>query len=413
MMAPPTNHPADTGRPCVLIGWELGAGLGHVGMLRPLAVALRDEGCRVVFALRETVNTQSLLGSQGFDVLQGPVWTAPSNAPQVSLKTLGDVLFAAGYCDAERVQRQTEAWMRIVREVDPQLVIGEYSPGLALGVIGTRPYITVGSGFTVLPQTSPIPPFRYWESEVSAESLQHEAAVQTTIDGVRSRLGMAPIGPWSGLFGGDFVGVCTYPVLDNYRSYRKPRALGPLSEGPVRLSSGADRRGVFAYLSGLTKDFETMARGIASGGEPVQAYVRDIQPGQADLLRSLGVNLHASPQDLRAKLPHCAVLVHHGGLSTTHTAIETATPQIVLPTVTEQSITGRRLVELGVGLGLAIRQRTEDTVATALRRVASTPSFPARARLLHENACRHTGPSALQQLMAGCNQSLQAARTAA
>lgn len=405
-MDAPASH-ATRARPrqkCVLIGWELGAGLGHVGMLRPLAEALRNDGHRVVLALRETVNTQRMLQNTDLEIRQAPVWAPPANGPEVDLRTLGDVLYASGFAEVARLRRQASAWTELVRAVDPHLVIGEYSPTLALAAMGVRPYVTVGSGFTVPPQVRPLPPFRFWEAEVSEQSITHEKAVQDATNAVRQALGLEPLPHWSELFGGDYVGVCTYPALDGYRAYRKHQALGPLSNRSVgRPTLERQRVGVFAYLSGLALDFSTIIDGIAQAGIATQAYVRDLQPGQRELLQAHGIQLHDTPRDLYEELPKSSAIVHHGGLSTTHVAIETGTPQVILPTITEQVITGQKIVDLKLGAGLSRGQRTVDSVAVALRRIVGNPRYQLQASQLADQALRHAGPSALSVLQSRCN----------
>ena len=127
------------------------------------------------------------------------------------------------------------------------------------------------------------------------------------------------------------------------------------------------------------------------------------------MLLDSGIVVHTSPRDMRAELPSRRAIVHHGGLSTTHVAIETGTPQLVLPNSAEQMITGQRLVDLRLGLGLSLPQRTEGSVAEALRTVVSNSGLLARARVLRNEAAVHGVPSALSILLKRCNALLAAA----
>lgn len=400
-------RPRDDGRPKrVLIGWELGAGLGHVGMLRPLALALRDDGCRVVMALRETVSARSLIPDPEIEIVQAPYWSG-AGPSGVDMRTMADVLWLSGFADALHLYEEGRAWADLVERVDPQLVIGEYSPGLALAALGARRYVTVGSGFSVPPPVAPAPPFRYWEASTPQESRERERQLETAVAAARKALGLPPLRHWSELFGGDFVGVCTFPALDGYKAYRRAPALGPISHGCVEPPTAERQRiGAFAYLTGLAPDFDTIVDGIAAAGVPAHAYCRDLSGAQREQLCVRGVTVHDAPQDLYRALPGKAVIIHHGGLSTTHVAIETGTPQVILPCNTEQVITGQRIVDMKLGAGLSRAQRTVASVAEAVSRVVTAPSYRERAASVALRAYEHQGPSALAVLRDRCRQLL-------
>jgi MGT family glycosyltransferase len=51
-------------------------------------------------------------------------------------------------------------------------------------------------------------------------------------------------------------------------------------------------------------------------------------------------------------LPRCKIMVHHGGMGTTHSAITHGVPQIVVPHAADQRIQARRVSEAKIGLNL-------------------------------------------------------------
>ncbi len=51
-------------------------------------------------------------------------------------------------------------------------------------------------------------------------------------------------------------------------------------------------------------------------------------------------------------LPRCRIMLHHGGMGTTHSAVIHGLPQIVVPHAADQRIQGRRVAEAKVGLHL-------------------------------------------------------------
>ncbi|HEX8956700.1 MAG TPA: nucleotide disphospho-sugar-binding domain-containing protein, partial [Burkholderiaceae bacterium] len=56
---------------------------------------------------------------------------------------------------------------------------------------------------------------------------------------------------------------------------------------------------------------------------------------------------------LSSLLPHCALLVHHGGIGTTAEALRAGVPQLVVPLAYDQFDNAARVERLGVGSGLS------------------------------------------------------------
>ncbi|HWE93693.1 MAG TPA: nucleotide disphospho-sugar-binding domain-containing protein [Tepidisphaeraceae bacterium] len=65
-------------------------------------------------------------------------------------------------------------------------------------------------------------------------------------------------------------------------------------------------------------------------------------------------------------LPHCAALVHHGGIGTASQALAAGVPQLVLPHTHDQPDNAARLEKLGVGRTLSPKKYRADRVAQVL-----------------------------------------------
>jgi rhamnosyltransferase subunit B len=64
--------------------------------------------------------------------------------------------------------------------------------------------------------------------------------------------------------------------------------------------------------------------------------------------------------------PHCAAVVHHGGIGTVAKALATATPQLILPLAFDQRDNAMRVKRLGAGDWLPRRRRDAHSIAKAL-----------------------------------------------
>jgi len=72
-------------------------------------------------------------------------------------------------------------------------------------------------------------------------------------------------------------------------------------------------------------------------------------------------------------LPRLRVIIHHGGMGTTHAAIRYALPQIITPHAADQRGQARRARQAKVGLELRSHEIHQGQLAAAVHAVTSTP----------------------------------------
>lgn len=96
-------------------------------------------------------------------------------------------------------------------------------------------------------------------------------------------------------------------------------------------------------------------------------------------------------------LPHCAALVHHGGIGTTAQAFAAGAPQVIMPLAHDQPDNAARVMKLGVGTSIHPSSYQAPQVARALRGMIDDPNVRLRARALadrircedgRESACK-------------------------
>ena len=118
-------------------------------------------------------------------------------------------------------------------------------------------------------------------------------------------------------------------------------------------------------------------------------------PPAADLLWQPYLPLHRL-------LPHCAALVHHGGIGTTAEALRAAVPQLVLPWAFDQFDNAQRASALGVGLTLPSRRLRAASLQRALGQVLTSGTLAAACQAA---ALRQRADASLDDL---CRRLMQA-----
>lgn len=81
-------------------------------------------------------------------------------------------------------------------------------------------------------------------------------------------------------------------------------------------------------------------------------------------------------------LPRCAVIIHHGGMGTTHRAILQGIPQVVVPHAADQRVQGQRVAQAKVGLNLTAHDVRHGQLLPAIRAVLTDERVLDNARNL-------------------------------
>lgn len=353
-------------------------GEGHVRPLLPLLQALHARGHEVAWAgaleTHEIVHAHARVES--FDV--GPGWQSArfrlfGRWPELSGARGTDAaarIFPRLYGGV--IANGMLAPLRAaLREFKPDLVVGEtgaLAVPLAAHVAGC-PHVTHGYGL-------PLP----------AHRLQ-EAALYLSRPWVRLT-GMPPP-PDAGLYRHLYLDVCP-PGLHPEPLPAGLPALGlqpadasatpPLA--PSRLLPswfGAYREMPLVYLTmgTMLNRPEVLSTALAAlSGLPLRVVVAtgpDIEPAQ---LQPLPPTVHAQRYVPQAQLlPHCQLVISHGGAGTVYAAAAHGLPQLALPQMADQFVHAAALERSGAGLTLLGAEQNLYAIRHAVQHLLGAPAF--------------------------------------
>ena len=104
-------------------------------------------------------------------------------------------------------------------------------------------------------------------------------------------------------------------------------------------------------------------------------------------------------------LPHCRLVVSHGGSGTVIGALAHGLPLVVIPLGADQMVNAERCAALGVGRVLNVMAITPELVREAVTAVLANPSFRHQAERIRDEVAALPGPehavSLLEQLVGG------------
>lgn len=392
----------------ILIAWELGDGLGHVGRLLPLARRLGELGHECVFALRDLGLAHDLVHDAGFALLQAPAccYAVPQHLASRPTGSLGDILAAVGFDDRRRLAPLVTAWADLLRLLSPELVISDYSPCLNLVAYGRYPLVLVGDGFTLPPSTWPaFPPFVDGDLRVAEADLVRET------NAVLEPRGYPAISALPRVFRADLSFVVTLPELDPYAAVRPEPPVGPLEAlpGPAQDEPETD---YFAYLSMRYPGTRTVLEGLAALKLSGTIFLRDAAPEERASFWDRGLTIFDRPRDLRRTIPRGRILIHHGGLGTSEKGLAIGRAQLVVPSHFEQESNARMLGRLGVAVAFNVHF-DQTHVARAWDILTTRLDFGERARRHAESLARRGPWRGLERVVEACVDLLEGRRPTA
>jgi hypothetical protein len=362
----------------ILVGWELGAGLGHVTRLRKIGRALAERGHHPIFAVRNLVESWSVLKDDGFTVVQAPMPNASPRSVKSPWRAAGlaDIFIMQGMDRPGDIYPVVMAWQHLFDLYKPALAISDYSPMMCLAAYGSIPMVVIGDGFTVPPNHLPeIPKIRPSVDETAPQEDVVAAMAQ-----VQQRRGRPAPESFSRLFECESTWVCTFPELDPYRNHRENQAVGPFDAPPTPLPMPKENR-FFAYLGTDYKKFKIASQGISEIGIPGEVYIRRAAPGTVKVFTDNGIQVHDRPVSMVDTLRNCSVIVHQGGIGTTEVSMAIGRPQVVLTTHLEQNLNGGAVERQGVGVRVT-GDYEPGAIREAVHKVLDEPSFAKRAQIV-------------------------------
>lgn len=115
--------------------------------------------------------------------------------------------------------------------------------------------------------------------------------------------------------------------------------------------------------------------------EPIELVVAVSRDRRVEDFGPQPENVHLRPfVPLTLIREHCAVIVSHGGFSTTMSTLSGGVPQVLVPFISEQMLQAQRCDELKVGIAVYPAVLEPGAVRAALRGVLADPSYAANAR---------------------------------
>ena len=366
----------------ILFTWELGAGLGHLANIVPVANRLMEMGHEVHLALRDLSRIHSMLPHG-----RAHLWQAPNKSTRMSVelppRTFGDILYNCGFGDLPELSGLTEAWRNLLTTIRPDVIVCDHSPSALLASYAhPMRRVLLGTGFFCPLDGTPMQNLRPWNKCAPEELLIGESRALANANMLLKQWGAQPLDRLSQLYAqSDDNLLVTFAELDHYGARPGATYYG----GGTRVSGGApvawpDKPGkrVFAYL----KDFTTIGSVLELLADlrlPTVVVCDGINPQVQR--RYAGSTVKCSNQrfNIEQAAKECDLAILNGNHGTTIAMLMRGKPGLHLPLHLEQTLFSQAVQRMGAGLMASPRKVGE--IAFRLAELLNMPRFTEAAQM--------------------------------
>jgi UDP:flavonoid glycosyltransferase YjiC (YdhE family) len=366
----------------ILFVWELGGGLGHMARALPIARSLRERGHELLFALKDLSRAETLLGRAGFTSLQAPLWL-PSIAGVPAAANYAEILFRAGFLDANGLIGLVKGWRALFDLVRPELVLIDHAPTALLAVRGlTFRKVLIGNGFFAPPRVAPMPAFRTWQKIEPRRLLESEARALHVANEVLQRLNAPPLSILADLFDVDENILDTWPELDHYPQRGVAHYWGPafaLDAGvPAQWPAGEGKQ-VFAYLKSDYRYLDAVLQALRAAPCRALVFLAGASTALIKKHQSGTLAIVSEPVNMDSARRAADVIVCHAGIGTAAASLLAGKPLLLLPIFSEGYTLGDRVAQLGAGINVPYLDKAPDYKKPLLR-LLKEPGFTEKAQ---------------------------------
>jgi UDP:flavonoid glycosyltransferase YjiC (YdhE family) len=387
--------------------------LGLPTRMVPIARALADRGHEIA-VFNPAPAPQKLIAEAGLVSLPMPVREMPAPVMDLArLSTAWDVehFFAGFYLQEEYVRGTLAAYLDVIRDFGPDMVVDSFDPLMCLAArILKVPLTTVLQG-NFHPASRG---FLWWEG-TRPPGLPSAAGI---VNKVAADFGLARVGTCADLMAGDLSLIVGSPESDPVASDADVTYIGPMvfqradAALPPWINGLSRERSLIWVYSGNPR--------YAPVATPIDSIVVIRAALEALANAPMNVVLTTGYQELPAEFGHlpknfhhasyvpgplmaerCDLVVFHGGHSSVMTCLKAGTPAVIIPTISERESNARRMASLGAGevvvpVSGADGEKRVDVAEFSMKvhKVLSAPGYREAARRVAESMRKYGGAEA-------------------
>jgi hypothetical protein len=370
-----------------LFTWEIGQGFGHVLPLLPIARALKTQGHRVLFALRDVRQAGALLKKEGFSVLQAPTHPDqffPASGPQP--QTMADILKVFGFTSEPALSGLVAAWQGLLEVCKPDVVISSYAP---LSLLCAR-QAGISTALMALPFELPAAIHPSPSLRVGGPAPSGRVDDQI-IDAVNAVFSAGFVTSVHDVFRANKVFLMSFLELDAFAPRDGVEYCGNLfvtnvGREPV-WPAGKYSHKVFAYLNANLPNLSVLREKIHASPYAYCIVLRTADESMIQAWQAPNVSVGSEIVCLDQALKDCDAALSYGGAGFISASLLAGKPVVFYVKNLEAMLSAKQVVKLGAGL--LPRPQNPPNLFACLEKVLRDKTFTEAAQAFADKYQNH------------------------
>lgn len=355
----------------LVIGWELGHGMGHLMPLRMISEALLAHGHRLTFLVRDPAAAQKALAGLPVQWLQAPL--IPYHPWELGrTDCYADLLANIGLGNPERLAAAVDGWRALFAALRPDAALLEFAPSAMLAChLDRLPFAIQGNGFFCPPPHQQ--PFGVLNPQQPVAA--REAAERQLLDVFNTLLAQSGTAALAGLHELYALARCevltTFAELDHFTGRDSAHYSGawlPHQEARATWPAGNGPR-IFAYLM-PRPGMEHLLQMLGRSGLPTLVYGAGMGASVRARFATPTCQFLDGLVDVQQLAAEADLGIFHGAHSTTAAFLLAGKPSLQVPLYMEQLLFARRVRALGAAEIATLDQ--PELMAAALNRLVTS-----------------------------------------
>ena len=368
----------------ILLAWELGAGLGHLTRMAPIAHALEAKGHAITLAVRDLSNIYTVFSGPSYTTFQAPLRLGRSAKPINHTLSYSQLLSNVGYDDPEILTGLISAWSSILDAVNPDLMIVDHSPTALLAAHGRSMKIaSISSGFEQPPIGQPFAPFL---ENLNPEQLNlittSDRRILENINCALTQLKISPLTELHEIYTNiDEVCFLTLAEFDHFGVRKDVDYLGiqHFQNGQIPQWPINKKPKIYAYLKPFPKLDEFLSL-LKDSGLNVLIYNNNLPQSLITAHSCDVIKFTDKPIDLKLVADQATLAIVNANHTTTGWLALNGLPCLMIPLHTEQSLFATRMIKTGTGI--AVNKMDAHHIMAGLKHMLADDSYRACAKQL-------------------------------
>ncbi len=361
----------------IFIGWELGGGLGHLTRIAAIARLFFQRGYKVTLCLADLSQVYNFVSHLPVALYQAPVWR-PGMQTERGPVCFSDIFQNRGYRSAKGLHSLTSAWLSLVENLQPDLLLLDYSPTALLATRGLNiPKVLISSGFGELCPGQPDICLRPWYPSSQEITEASERLVVGIVNRILKNRGVRPIRYVSDLYEADHIFLLTIPELDIVENRSNATYLSPPEEEgnlPKTIWPEGEGPKIFAYVKQSSRFCLPTIESIAKSNSIGLIFCPGLPKETAKRFQRSGLEISSQPYNLAEVLAKADVIACHAGKTTVTHALLEGKPLLLIPEQLEQLHTALRVEKTGAGI-LVRGKFSQAQIESALTQLVTKTNF--------------------------------------